>query len=144
MRNFILPLLIFFLPLNLYAKNESPCDFLNSDMLQMANKMEKALRRCALIKSLPNIVISLRNQTNQFVDQTKFAELIHSNIEKKSHAKAEEKEPDLEIQATLSESRRAIHLICKSTYTLSAVVSQSGEELCRKSVKILKIGRASP
>ena len=58
------------------------------------------------------------------LSETKFAERIHSEIEKKSHRHAEEKEADLEIQASLSESRKMIHLVCRAVYTLKVELIQ--------------------
>lgn len=112
--------------------------FTDKDMNQLSQKIGKSLRNCNQLKGRPDVVVEIQNNTNDFFDKTKFSELIHGEVEGKTHVTPETRVPQYEIDATLKSNRMAIHDITKLTYTLTAEVFQREDKLCEKSVMISK------
>ena len=127
------------MPVAAFAAEE--LSFTSKDMWALSRKLSDGLRRCKPLRQKPEVVVDVQNGTTEFVDKTQFSELIHSMLERKTHAKPELKVPDFEIQARLTSSLRRSKIGAKATYTLSAEVLQAGEKLCAKNVKISKFSK---
>lgn len=114
--------------------------FTKADMWSLSQKIAKALRECKTLRRSSNIIVDVENDTTEFVDKTRFSELIHSFYERKTHAIPEVKEPDYEIRAKLEFQNSEGSPSKKPVYTLTAQAFQAEEKLCEKKVKITKNG----
>lgn len=117
-----------------------PVPFTGKDMWALSRKLSNSLKKCKPLRAGGEVVVDVQNATAEFVDKTRFSELIHSMIEGKTHARPETIEPDFEIQARLTSLPSSKWRAPGTTYTLSAELLQGGEKLCAKSVSISKLG----
>lgn len=112
--------------------------FTDQDMYRLAEKARRSLRKCKQLRQHPDIVVDVQNKTEDFFDKTKFAELIHSQIEGKTHNSPDASLPQYELQAELESVTRVLRLIATRTYTLTVRVFQEDEKLCEKKISISK------
>jgi hypothetical protein len=112
--------------------------FTEKDMYRLSDKIGKSLLKCKQLRSRPDVIVEVQNNTDDFFDKTKFSELIHAEIERKTHASPETTPPQFEILAKLASKTRASSSLSRSTYTLTAQLFQADEKLCEKRVTITK------
>lgn len=112
--------------------------FTDKDMYELSQKISKNLHRCKQLRWRPDIIVEVENKTDEFFDKTKFSNLIHSQLEAKSHRSMETTPPDFEVRVELEEKTIEGRNGARIVYTLSAQVFQAEEKLCEKKAAISK------
>lgn len=113
--------------------------FTEKDMYALAQKLVKSLRKCKQVRRRPDVIVDLDNRTNDFIDKTKFSELVHSLIEGKTHVSPATNFPEYEIRAVLTSEKQISRQTYKTIYRLAAEVTQANEKFCKSTVKLTKL-----
>lgn len=114
----------------------------DTDVDALAKKLAAALASCPHRSPDDQVVATVTNQTDEFIDKTKVAETIREVLKPKKSVP--EITPLVEVRARLtsakSETKQKKKRLYKGVYTLAAEVFQDDKKICEKAETLEKSG----